>query len=367
MEWIFASTWIQSASRLDAGDARRVLAFQKKLVDDPDGTRDGFNFEHLHSVSDRRVMSLRVDQDVRAIVWRDGPVCVLLYVDHHIPAYRWAESARVNVTGDANAISVAVTTSTLPDGGGDDERLPYGRAPHSAEPGLFDCLTTAELLEAGVPELLLPLVRGIRSEAELDELTPALNPELCDRLLTMYLDAGGQDCIEQVAAGGNVPDEAETQEAEPAIDEPEPEPALRLADIDPDDFQRLLENPTEWWVAFADPVQRKIVEGKFSGAVLVSGGAGTGKTIVAMHRARHLARMGKRVLYTSYNKALCEAVRHDMTLFCDEDELKLLRIANVDKVAAEICPDDQSALPVTDEDQFTRRVRLRFVFGEGQA
>ena len=63
MEWLLARDWFHSASRLDAGDARRVLIFQKKLYDDPNCTLPGFNFEPLHRVHDKRVKSLRVEQE----------------------------------------------------------------------------------------------------------------------------------------------------------------------------------------------------------------------------------------------------------------------------------------------------------------
>ena len=86
MEWMLARDWFHSASRLDAVDARHVLMFQKKLYDDPDCTSRGLNFEALRGVQDRRVKSLRVDGSIRAIVWHDGPLGVLLYVAQHVPA-----------------------------------------------------------------------------------------------------------------------------------------------------------------------------------------------------------------------------------------------------------------------------------------
>jgi len=374
MEWMLARDWFHSASKLDAADARHVLIFQKKLYDDPDCTSRGLNFEALRGVRDRRVKSLRVDGGIRAIVWHDGPLGVLLYVDQHVPAYRWAESAKVNVTTLAHCVAVAVAMDADVDGADEQLWLRTGDLSlDEQEPGLFGCFSTTELRDAGVPEILLPTVRSLCDDAALDELSPALDPDLGDRLMALYLGMDGVDVARakkaEMASAVSAPEPGSASEAstgsEDALDascaDPDLPPgstqALPLRDVDPDDFQRMLENPTEWWVAFADPVQRKIAEGTFSGAVLVTGGAGTGKTIVAMHRARHLARKGKRVLLTSYNVALCEAIRRDITLLCDEAELERITVRNIDDEALQLCPDDQLPLDVGKSELFALRIK----------
>jgi hypothetical protein len=359
VEWALSRDWFHSASRLDGGDARRLLAFQKKLYDDPDCVGRGLHFEHLRGVHDRRIQSLRVDGAVRAIVWHDGDLGVLLYVDQHEPAYRWAEAARVGVSTLSDCVAVAVAVAPL--GGDGDEASgvagPCGDGDPDGEDCLFARVGTAELHDAGVPEILVPLVRGIREDRDLDELTPALRPELGDRLLALCLGEYGAAAVprpaEPAAAASPPPDASPGKPGLP----PGSCRALPLRAVDPDDFQRLLENPTEWWVAFADPVQRRIAEATFSGAVLVTGGAGTGKTIVAMHRARHLARKGKRVLITSYNVALCEAIRRDIALLCTEPELERITVRNIDDEALHISPDDQMALGVDKGELFALRIR----------
>jgi len=303
-------------------------------------TRDrvGSGAEIVQGVKDRRVQSLRIEGGMRAIAWHDGRLGVLLYVDQHEPAYKWATSWKVNVTTLADGVTVVVTLDADLDG--DYRRQWQGQRSPSAdeEPGLFNVLSTSELREAGVPDALIPVVRGICDDAAFEELEPALDADLYDRLLALCLGMDEADTTRkakaEAASAASIPErslELETVvEPAGALDSahaqaelpPGSAEALPLRDVDPDDFQRMLENSTEWWVAFADPVQRKIAGSSFSGAVLVTGGAGTGKTIVAMHRARHLARKGKRVLITSYNVALCEAIRRDITLLCDEAELE---------------------------------------------
>jgi superfamily I DNA and RNA helicase len=63
-----------------------------------------------------------------------------------------------------------------------------------------------------------------------------------------------------------------------------------------DDLRSLLAAPLATWIAFLHPSQKRLSTGSFNGPVKITGAAGTGKTVVAMHRARHLARQGKKVL-----------------------------------------------------------------------
>jgi superfamily I DNA/RNA helicase len=68
--------------------------------------------------------------------------------------------------------------------------------------------------------------------------------------------------------------------------------------------------PWEKWTIFLHPEQRQWVEKEYSGPTRVSGSAGTGKTIVALHRAVFLVRANPnaRVLLTTFSEALANAL-----------------------------------------------------------
>ena len=85
---------------------------------------------------------------------------------------------------------------------------------------------------------------------------------------------------------------------------------------DAEDLREMLEKPLDDWVRFLHPTQREIASGTFNGPVKVTGSAGTGKTVVAMHRAAHLAGQGKRVLVTSFVTTLCENIEHNLDILC---------------------------------------------------
>ncbi|HEY2279224.1 MAG TPA: 3'-5' exonuclease [Streptosporangiaceae bacterium] len=83
--------------------------------------------------------------------------------------------------------------------------------------------------------------------------------------------------------------------------------------------------PIESWMTWLHPLQAKQVSREFSGPSRIRGGAGTGKTVLALHRANYLASRGRRVLFTSYVRtlpAVYEALfarlapaRHDQVTF----------------------------------------------------
>ncbi|MFJ4220795.1 3'-5' exonuclease [Curtobacterium luteum] len=87
----------------------------------------------------------------------------------------------------------------------------------------------------------------------------------------------------------------------------EPAPTITTLDDDLTDqlLDGVLEAPIEDWMAFLDPAQAKLVRRSFNGPARIRGAAGTGKTVVGLHRAAYLARStGGRVLFTTYIKTL---------------------------------------------------------------
>ncbi len=94
------------------------------------------------------------------------------------------------------------------------------------------------------------------------------------------------------------------------------------------DLNAILNAPLEKWRIFLHPSQESIVQKDFSGPAKVSGGAGTGKTVVAMHRARHLVRhvftdKTDRVLVTTFTKNLARDINRNLNNLCGEEYKRL--------------------------------------------
>ncbi len=64
--------------------------------------------------------------------------------------------------------------------------------------------------------------------------------------------------------------------------------------------------PVEDWMTFLHPSQAALVRRTFNGPARIRGGAGTGKTVVGLHRAAYLARMHPqgRILFTTFVRTL---------------------------------------------------------------
>lgn len=99
--------------------------------------------------------------------------------------------------------------------------------------------------------------------------------------------------------------------AEPVLDEP-PNPVLDDGALLTEEEVRdalteaELAAPVEDWMTFLHPTQAALVRRTFNGPARIRGGAGTGKTVVGLHRAAYLARMHPhgRILFTTFVRTL---------------------------------------------------------------
>ena len=171
-------------SRLPKGIQNKVSEFINRFRQDP--TRPGANYEVIRNGKDKRLKSIRVDQAYRAIVLKPdkGNVYILLWVDHHDDAYAWAQrkTCVVNeVSGALQIIDVDEAKSTT------DELTQ--RNPHQQQ-GRFHAIKDKYLMRLGIPEILLPAVRQVVTDDDLDQLLPHVPREASDALLML---ASGYD------------------------------------------------------------------------------------------------------------------------------------------------------------------------------
>ncbi len=305
-----AQSFFTSADRLESAERARVFDFLAKFYENP--AHPSLSLERVVK-RDPKIWSARINQELRAILHRDGETNLLLYAGHHDDAYQWAERRRVenhSVTGALQVIEVAEAVR---------EELPWvgDAAPRKA--GLFRGHTDEYLLSLGVPADWLPVLRSVETDDQLLEVASKLPPDLAERLVRV----GSGELITPPAPVS--PKTALTADPEAPRRFWVVGSAAELVD--------LLAKPIEAWARFLHPSQKQLVEGTFKGAVKVTGGAGTGKTVVAMHRARHLARSGQRVLLTSFVHTLCRNIDRNLRVLCNEEERKSITVETVDAAA----------------------------------
>ena len=254
---------------------------------------------------------MRVSRDIRLIVHRTEGSLLLCYVDHHDKAYGWAERRRLEVhprTGAAQLVEIRETVEEI--------RVPrfVEAAPPvvSARP-LFDGVSNDDLFGFGVPRDWIDTVRGATEDSILG-IADHLPSEAAEALLE--LATGGTPRVvvspnlafdwEAVPPAGST-DVAAREIA--AFSHPDAQRRFRTIES-VGELEQALEFPWDKWTVFLHPEQRALVERAQSGPARVSGSAGTGKTIVALHRAVHLARANPegRVLLATYSEPLARAL-----------------------------------------------------------
>jgi len=292
MEFRIADTFTDSLAKLTGAEQKAVKTTAFDLQVNP--ANPGMQFHKLDKAKDRRFWSVRVNQDIRLIVHRTDSSLLLCYVAHHDDAYQWAQRRKLEThpkTGAAQLVEVRETAKeiTVP-------KYVEIEQPAPPKPPLFANLGDEELLAYGVPPEWLGDVR----EANEDSLL----------VLTDHLPSEAAEALLELATGGKpqVPQPVAT-DANP-FEHPDAQRRFRVMN-DVEELERALKFPWEKWTVFLHPAQRELVEKDYSGPARVSGSAGTGKTIVALHRAVFLARENPdaRVLLATFSDTLASALK----------------------------------------------------------
>jgi len=299
MDFRIADTFTDSFAKLTGEEQKSVKTTAFDLQLNP--VNPGMSLHKLDKAKDKNFWSVRVSSDIRLIVHKTAASLLLCYVDHHDKAYSWAERRKLEThpkTGAAQWVEIRERV----------EEAGYSRALIVAEPAappwkisaaksaLFAKRSDDELLGYGVPAEWLADVR-LADEDGLLALADHLPSEAAEALLE--LATGGTPRVPQAASAGADP-----------FSHPDAQRRFRVMN-DVEELERALAFPWEKWTTFLHPAQRQWVERDYSGPARVSGSAGTGKSIVALHRAVFLSRANpeSRVLLTTFSDTLANALR----------------------------------------------------------
>ena len=292
MGFRIADTFLDSLAKLTGNEQKAVKNTAFDLQVNP--AQPGHQLHRLDGARDPNFWSVRVSRDIRIIVHRTGDGFMLCYVDHHDQAYRWGERRRLEThpsTGAAQLVEVRETVREVitPEMVTSDGDVP----PKSA---LFANKTDDELLSYGVPDDWLEEVRRADEDSILD-IADHLPKEAAEALL-------------QLATGGPAQPPRPVPVGVAPFDHPDAQRRFRIVS-DLEELARALDYPWEKWSVFLHPSQREVVGRDYNGPAKVSGSAGTGKTVVALHRAVHLARTHEhaRVLLTTFSDTLADSLR----------------------------------------------------------
>ncbi len=292
MEFRIADTFTDSLARLTGEEQKAVKTTAFDLQLNP--ANPGMSFHKLDKAKDKNFWSVRVGSDIRLIVHKTQGSLLLCYVDHHDKAYEWAERRKLQThpkTGAAQLIEIRETVQEVV--------VPVyvqSELPLAPKPRLFADVSDDQLLSYGVPPEWLTDVH----QANEDSLLP----------LADHLPAEAAEALLELATGGKPRAPLPIPSVASPFDHPDAQRRFRVMK-NVEELERALDYPWDKWTVFLHPDQRELVERSYAGPARVSGSAGTGKTIVAVHRAVYLTRTkpDARILLTTFSRVLANALR----------------------------------------------------------
>jgi hypothetical protein len=295
MEFRIADTFQDSLTRLTNQDQKAVktTAFDLQL----DQTRPSIQLHRLEQAKDPHFWSARVSRDIRIIIHQTADSFMLCYVDHHDAAYAWAMKRKIERhprTGAAQLVEVRERVEEIPIY--TQVAVP---ARTRAQPLLFAGVKADDLLNYGVPPEWLGDVQRATEDTFLD--------------LVDHLPQEAGEALLQLATGVTPTISAPLAADASPFDHPDAQRRFRVL-TNMEELEQALEYPWEKWTVFLHPAQRHLVERAYSGPARVAGSAGTGKTVVALHRAVFLAQQHPEatVLLATFSKALANALNNKL-------------------------------------------------------
>lgn len=299
MEFRIADSFTDSLGRLTAQEQKAVKTTAFDLQLNP--ASPGLKFHKIDGSKDPNFWSVRVNADVRLVVHKSASSLLLVYVDHHDDAYKWAERRKIERHPTTGAMQLVEIRERVEEVEIQRPKAPEPEpvapaTPIAPKPKLFDNLRKFELMSFGVPEEWVDDVRSADEDTLLDIIT--------------HLPQEAQEAVLRLAVGERPqPPKVLPVEADP-FTHPDAQRRFRVL-TNVEELERALDYPWERWAVFLHPDQRALVERSFNGPARVSGSAGTGKTVVALHRAVYLARQrsDSKVLLTTFSTTLANALR----------------------------------------------------------
>lgn len=346
MDFRIADTFTDALSRLPAQEQKAVKVSVLDLQLDP--RAPGLQMHRIDNSKDANFWSARVSRDLRLILHKTASSILVAYVDHHDQAYAWAQRRRIEVHPTTGAVQIVQVRERVEEAEPELARLwtPRTLVRESGEPAatppMFGKLSQDDLLSVGVPkDWLLPVQSA--TEARFFEIAEHLPSEAAEALLefatsgdfrpkglgTIHPPVQLQAHVAEVPSPKYRLGFGMRREELPAAAFEHPDARRRFLTIETaDELRAALDAPWEKWSVFLHPSQRAVVERNYNGPARVAGSAGTGKTVVALHRAVRLIRgdPAARVLLATFSEPLANSLRAKLAVLAGPDSSVVPRI-----------------------------------------
>ncbi|KAA9375497.1 AAA family ATPase [Microbispora cellulosiformans] len=348
--------------QVKVGVRRAMAKFQQLTIAELHSDK-GLHLESVEKARDPRMRTIRVNDFWRGIVLApdDGSdTFLLLNVVPHDDAYTWAAKRLYTVNTATHGLEVRNVVAI-------EQLTPaLEKAAAQAPTLLFSKHSDYVLRELGIDDQVMRAARTIIDKPQLEAFGNLL-PE--DQFEVLQFLAEGfspeevyRDVVAERRPADAMPDQ--TEDLATAI----ANTASRITLITgPDELADILDKPFAAWRVFLHPSQRRVAyRVSYKGSAQVTGGPGTGKTVVALHRVKHLLSRSpdSRILLTTYTNALARALRENLTLLLDnEEQLARVDVTTVNAFAHRVVRELAGRVPTvigdTDERHIWRRICRR--------
>ncbi|WCI09646.1 AAA family ATPase [Arthrobacter sp. OVS8] len=317
---------MKSKSKLDGSLKSKIYNFLEKLQEDD--TAPGLHIEPMHKPKDPRVRTGRVDLNYRAVLYRLNPAGEPHYIYigawPHDQAIEIARSSVLQVN-PVNGVLELIKDSEPGTGDGEPGGTTVVPPPVSPDPepgfvnGLVSAGYTPEYLveDLGIDAEVARRAIAARSLKEFSAVVD--NAPEWQGIALIDLEAGKSlaDVKEELGLGKYEDDETKSDDEKirEALEHPASKIQFAFIGENPQELKNIIEfGDFEAWRTFLHPEQRQYAEKNRNGSFRLSGGAGTGKTVVALHRAKVLAdaKPPTRVVLTTYTTTLAESLATNM-------------------------------------------------------
>lgn len=325
---VVALDYFSAFVRLSNREQRQVNKAVKQYLRDP--AHPSLQRHRVGNNIRQRLWTIRASRDLRILLAADGHSVVLLFVGHHDVVYDFAESKSFIIGQHPAHIGIV---ELLPEPGPSHHNAapsPASEGPADAEPPVADAVVPSQTNEADAPE---PADQGIAdvprpfdhwnhqqlraiglSHAQVVDLL-ALR-QLEDLISLRWLSDEWLDTL--LAVAESTPEQFQQPsllDTQNSFDHA----VTRIGGsgswsqvMTPEEIERLFAQPVEQWMVFLHPDQRALSERQTQAPIFIRGAAGTGKTVVGLHRAAFLSTEAERfgidvpVLFTAIQRGLIQ-------------------------------------------------------------
>lgn len=336
---IITTTFIESMMDLPKSTQKKITSFIEKFQENP--RSPGINYENINNATNSDMKSVRIDQGIRGIVLKPntGNAYALLWVDKHDDAYKWATTKvirSIDLEGTFSYSSIQTQTISF-----NEEKI-----------NLLRSTSLEDLVELNIPLSLIDQIRSVITVEELKVYENSLS-SLTFVKLESYLNGFSLNDVKKIVLENKAEDQ----------------PFVLLADDSDEALKEVISKPSEYWRLFLHPKQAEIAKNMYKGTFKLIGSAGTGKTVVAMHRVKALLEKGNAntsILFTTFSKTLCEDIKEKLEILLSKDAFKKVTITNIDSWVSQFIKSERLTRDIAHETESVWRQALKESYLSGE-